>query len=305
MGEFDLIGRCFAGKGGQKRAFTRLGIGDDASLHRQDTGMELVVSTDTSLSGVHWPVDLPLAIAADRAVCSALSDLAAMGAEPLCCWLNVMAVDTVAVEQMGEGATAALARHDVELAGGDTTRSPCDALAVTVAGQLPEGTAMRRDGGNSDDYIWLCGRVGFHVTGLNQWLSGHKKGCFYDYFKTIKPLLADGVHLRETGVRCCMDISDGLLQDAGHLADASSMGMDIELSRLPDWQQLVDLVGLEQAMQHAAHGGEDYALLFTAHPSMTFPNACMIGRCRAQSGVSLSLNGQAITVERAGYDHFK
>jgi len=305
VGEFDLIDSCFAGKGGKPRAFTLLGIGDDASIHQPAAGMELVVSTDASLAGVHWPMDLPVAIAAGRAVCSALSDLAAMGAEPLSCWLNVMAEDTDAVEQMGLGATAALLRHDVELVGGDTTRSPCNALAVTVAGQLPAGSAMRRDAALADDDVWLCGRVGFHASGLQQWLTGEKDGCFVVEFTHIEPLLRQGVMLREQGVRCCMDISDGLLQDAEHLARASGVGMDIELSLLPDWSQLVAELGEAKALQNAAHGGEDYALLFTAPAGKTLDQACRIGRCRSQPGVALRLHGDLITVEKSGYDHFK
>jgi len=305
MGEFDLIDRCFVGKGGGQRAFTRLGIGDDASIHQPDAGMELVVSTDTSLAGVHWPMDMPVTMAADRAVCAALSDLAAMGAEPLCCWLNVMAVDSVSVEQMGVGATAALERHDVELVGGDTTRAPCDALSVTVAGQLPTGEAMRRDGALADDNVWLCGRVGFHVSGLQQWLKHEKDGCFVADFQRIKPLLAEGVCLREDGVRCCMDISDGLLQDAGHLARASGVGMEIEISCLPDWAHLIHALGEDRALRNAAQGGEDYALLFTAPAAMVFSDACMIGRCRPQAGVLLRLDGRTLWVEEEGYDHFK
>lgn len=305
MGEFDLIDRCFAGRGGRPSAFTRLGIGDDASIHQPAAGMELVVSTDTSLAGVHWPTDLPLAVAADRAVCAALSDLAAMGADALCCWLNVMAVDAQSVAQMGDGATAALARFDVELVGGDTTRSPCDALAVTVAGQLPVGRAMRRSGAKMDDSIWLCGRVGFHASGLQQWLNNRKEGCFVECFTEITPMLTQGVRLRKQGVQCCMDISDGLLQDAAHLARASHVGMEIELSLLPDWSQLVDEIGEAQALQNAVHGGEDYALLFTAPASMRFTDACMIGRCRELPGVSLTLGGKPVSLEKGGYDHFQ
>ncbi|TLS67988.1 thiamine-phosphate kinase [Mariprofundus erugo] len=303
-GEFDLISDCFAGKGGARHPFTRLGIGDDASVHRLAAGMELVVSTDSSLAGIHWPDDLPLSIAADRAVCSALSDLAAMGAEPVSCWLNVMATDAESVAQMGEGATAALARYGVELTGGDTTRSRSNALAVTVAGALPEGTAMRRDMANSGDLVWLCGRAGFHASGLHQWLTGEKDGCFVDDFKNITPLLADGIRLRQAGVRCCMDISDGLLQDASHIARASSLAMEIEMASLPGWTQLVDTLGEHVALQRVAYGGEDYALLCTAPEGVNLPFAVKIGRCFAGAGVTIRLNGQAVSVGKRGYDHF-
>ena len=101
--EFSLIDSCFKGRGGRSSAFTSLAIGDDASIHQPRSGFELVVSTDTSAENVHWPDDLSSVIAADRAVCSALSDLAAMGAEPVAVWINVMARDEQSVRAMAIG----------------------------------------------------------------------------------------------------------------------------------------------------------------------------------------------------------
>jgi len=314
-GEFKLIDRLFKNAGGSAKAFTRLGIGDDASIHQPEAGMELVVSTDSSVSGVHWPVDFPLDRAADRAVGSALSDLAAMGAEPVCAWLNVMAVDAGAVEELGQGATAALRRYDVELAGGDTCRSPINALSVTVAGQLPVDTAMRRDAASVDDAVWLCGRVGFHALGLQQWFDGVRDGDFIAHFESISPLLDAGMQLRRAGVSCCIDVSDGLLQDAGHVCSASGINMEIEVSSVPEWSYLSAQVGEQAALQSIAHGGEDYALLFTAPAGFDFPNtlpdelrAVQIGQCQAvnaeHSGVQLCLNGKNIDMEKRGFDHF-
>ncbi|MBN4077095.1 thiamine-phosphate kinase [Mariprofundus ferrooxydans] len=315
-GEFKLIDRLFKHAGGSNKAFTRLGIGDDASIHQPDAGMELVVSTDSSVSGVHWPVDFPLDLAADRAVCSALSDLAAMGAEPACVWLNVMAVDGYAVERLGQGATAALRRYDVELVGGDTSRSPINALSVTVAGQLPAGSAMRRDAANGDDRVWLCGRVGLHALGLQQWFDGQRDGDFIAHFESISPLLDAGMQLRQAGVSCCIDVSDGLLQDAGHLCRASGINMEIEMSSLQDWLYLCTQVGEQAALQSIACGGEDYALLFTAPAGFDFPGTLskdlglvQIGQCHAvkagqHSDVQLRLHGKNIDMEKRGFDHF-
>jgi len=305
-GEFDLITRLFKDAGGSRKAFTRLGIGDDASIHQAQPGMALVISTDSSVQGVHWPDDFPLDKAADKAVCSALSDLAAMGAEPLCAWLNVMAKDAHAVESMATGLSRALKRYDVELAGGDTCRSATNALAVTVAGQLPEGTAMRRDAALFDDNIWLVGRVGFHALGLQCLLSPQKNGSFVHLFEIIKPQLEAGLQLRNKGVACCIDVSDGLLQDAGHIAIASGIGMDIEITSLPDWAALNQAVGAEMALALAAHGGEDYALLFTAPTRIQFPDrlAARIGRCRKSGGVCLLVNGEEVHVQQTGFDHF-
>ncbi len=308
-GEFDLIQACFEGEGGSPRPGTRIGIGDDASVHRPEPGMELVVSTDSAIESIHWPTDFPLVRAADRAVCAALSDLAAMGAEAMCAWLNVMARDREAIVAMGEGATAALARHDVELAGGDTCRSPCNALSVTVAGQLPEGTAMRRDAAGEGDALWLIGKLGFHSLGLQQWLGGRKDGYFVHYLDVIKPRLSAGVRLRELGVKCCIDVSDGLLQDAGHIAAASRLALDIDLSRLPGWDLLCARASEKHAIRAVAGGGEDYALLFAAPPSLRFLEgfALKIGRCSVGSGVTLRVGERpvdAAELSGAGYDHF-
>ncbi len=309
MGEFNLIQACFAGQGGNPKSGTRLGIGDDASVHHLARGMELVVSTDSAIESIHWPNDFPLPQAADRAVCAALSDLAAMGAEPLYAWLNVMAQDSKSVSAMGDGACAALARYDVELSGGDTCRSLVNSLSVTVAGQLPAGTAMRRSEANEKDAVWIVGKAGFHALGLQQWMGGKKKGYFVNYLQEIKPKLEAGVRLRELGVRCCIDISDGLLQDAGHIADASRLAMDIDLSLLPGWDILCRKAGEKHALRAVAHGGEDYALLLTAPDAMRFLDgfAVKIGHCAIGSGVSLRVGKRSIGVAELGgkgYDHF-
>lgn len=305
-GEFKLIDLLFKDGGGSRKAFTKLAIGDDASIHQPQAGMELVVSTDTSVQGIHWPGDFPLDQAADRAVCSALSDLAAMGAEPVCAWLNVMAENSHAMQSLGIGSTRALKRHDVELAGGDTCRSSTNALSVTVAGQLPEGKSMRRDAALCGDNIWLVGRVGVHALGLQQWLNDQKTETFVPCFETIMPQLDAGVRLRKMGVKCCIDISDGLLQDAGHIARASGIGMDIETTSLPDWDILCQAAGAEKALQLMAHGGEDYALLFTASGGVEIPDdlAVCIGRCRIGEGVSVFIDGEKTDVQQTGFDHF-
>lgn len=307
LGEFKLIDACFKDEGGNPKPFTVLGIGDDASIHKTAKGMELVVSTDTSVEGVHWPVDFSLQKATDRAVCAALSDLAAMGAEPAASWLNVMARDASAVELMAEGAVAALRRHDVQLAGGDTTRAFFNALSVTVAGQLPEGKAMRRDQAEVGDVVWLVGKVGFASLGIAQWLGGNTEGYFVQYLDEIRPKLETGVRLRELGVKCCIDVSDGLAQDAGHICAASRIGMELDVSRVPGWELLCRKAGEEHALHAVVQGGEDYALLFTAPTDgMGFLEsfAVKLGRCTDQPGVRVLNEGKPVAVETKGYDHF-
>ncbi|ATX82066.1 thiamine-phosphate kinase [Mariprofundus ferrinatatus] len=304
--EFELIESCFKGKGGHSSPFTRFAIGDDASIHHPRAGFDLVVSSDTSVEGVHWPVDFPRSRAADRAVCAALSDLAAMGADAVAVWVNVMAKDESSVRKMGKGVSSALKRYNVELVGGDTCRSPVNAIAVTVAGELPEGTAMRRDLARSDDNVWLSGKLGFHALGLQQWLHHQRDGEYVHHLEEITPLISAGIHLREMGVRCCIDVSDGLLQDAGHIAKASRIGIDIELLQLPNWIHMCRSVGRKAFYEAVLHGGEDYALLFTAPAEMEIPEALAvkIGCCREGSGVSVFRNGEPCEVEQRGFLHF-
>ncbi|MDX8401752.1 MAG: thiamine-phosphate kinase [Mariprofundaceae bacterium] len=306
-GEFDLIEALFAAGADRRGAGLRLGIGDDASLHRLDAGMELVVSTDASLEGVHWPADFPLATAADKAVCAALSDLAAMGAQPMSVWLVAMARDRAALRGLAEGANAAIDRYALTLAGGDTVRSPLNGLAVTAAGTVPEGTAMLRSTAEPGQAVWLVGKVGFHALGLRQWLAGRRRGYFAQYLNEIRPKLDAGRRLRELGVRCCIDVSDGLVQDGVHLARASDVALEIEEERLPGWDVLVSRTDEATALEAALAGGEDYALLFTADESMRFLDgfASRIGRVREGEGqVVPLLHGRPVGEAFQGYDHF-
>ena len=304
--EFDLIHACFRSKARIFYDTTEVGNGDDASVHHIPDGYRLVVSTDSAVAGVHWPHDFPLSDAADRAVCAALSDLAAMGALARWAWVSVMADGRDTLLSMGEGIADALNRHRVELAGGDTVKSPLSALNITVAGVIEEGLAMQRHQAKAGDEVWLVGDLGRSSLGLKQWFSGDKQGAFVPFFQHIQPQLSAGRALIQCGVRCCMDISDGLLQDAGHICSASGVGMRLELSLLPKWQEVVVLVGETETMKAMLSGGEDYALLLTAPPHTEGLEsiAKKIGVCQAGSGVTLLLHSVPLQYQAKGYDHF-
>ncbi|MDX8395013.1 MAG: thiamine-phosphate kinase [Mariprofundaceae bacterium] len=304
--EFTLIEELFKKHVSFVHPQTSIANGDDASVHAIAKGYELVVSTDTSVAGVHWPHDFPLDKAADRAVCSALSDLAAMGAEGCWAWVSVMSSSQDDLAALGEGVGAALNRYHIELAGGDTVSAPVNALNITVGGQLPSGTSMCRHASRASDDIWLLGQVGFSSLGLTQWMDGMTNGEFVQSFETITPQLKHGVDLRQLGVRCCIDISDGMLQDIGHIAKASNVGMVFELSNMPNWEALCHQVGEGTAMKAMLAGGEDYALLFTARKDMTGLDsfATRIGTCKEELGVEVQLNGESVSIEASGYDHF-
>jgi len=305
--EFDLIEQSFRQRVTSLHPTTRIANGDDASVHHLPDGMELVFSTDTSLAGVHWPEDMPLVPAADRAVCAALSDMAAMGAEAAWVWLNVLARSPEDADAMGEGAARALNHYRLELAGGDTTRAPVNALAVSVGGLLPEGSAMGRDGARVGDEVWLCGRTGHVAFGLYQWLEGQRTGPFVAAFTHIEPQLLAGERLRGLGVRCCIDVSDGLVQDAGHIAERSRVALHLRIGDLPGGEALIAAAGEKMARQCMLHGGEDYALLFTAPPelrSVLLEFAVPVGGCREGEGVHLWDGEHEIEIIGRGFDHF-
>jgi thiamine-monophosphate kinase len=246
-------------------------------------------------------------MAAERAVCAALSDLAAMGAEARLVWVGGMAPDAAAVRLMGKGVSRAVGHYGLELAGGDTVRAGLAALNVTVAGMLPQGSAMRRDAAMVGDDVWLAGRVGFSAMGLEHWLGGGRDADMAAAFAEVEPRLATGIAIRELGVRCCIDVSDGLGQDAGHLARASSLQLNLDLETCEGWPELVALCGEARAPALALGGGEDYALLFTATPRLRDSLggvARRVGDCRKGTGVAVRLAGRPVTLPPHGYDHF-
>ena len=307
MTEFELIRQAFLDRLPFRHPQTRLPAGDDASVHGVPDGFELVVSTDMAVAGTHWPQDFPLPQAASRAVNAALSDLAAMGAEACWLWCSVAAADGKAAAAIGDGVAAALAGTAIELAGGDTVLAASNCLSLTVAGLVPQGEAMRRDTAEVGEDLWLCGHLGKSAYALQQWQAGDHSQQVAKDFARVRPLLAEGQVLREAGVRCCIDVSDGLLADAGHVAELSGVGMLIDVARIPGYAHVAGLLGEQAAAHLVLAGGEDYALLCSAPQGLHDVLADMavrIGRCTAETGVRAELDGEEIEPVRRGFDHF-
>ncbi len=309
--EFDAISSLFQERVTFKHNTTNIANGDDASVHAIPQGYELVISTDSSVQAVHWPEDMPLDIAASRATHAALSDLAAMGAKPAWIWLAIMAESKQALSQMSDGIVMSCKKHHIELAGGDTTRSTTNTLNITVGGLLPTGSAMTRRAAHTHDEVWLWGDIGLSAAGLQHWLEGKQDSELAQHFQNVTPLYLEGIKLRELGVTTCIDISDGLLQDAGHIAKASQVGIQIEISAikaLPAYQLLHQQFDEETCLKYMLSGGEDYALLFTANTDQHAPlkalGAHCIGRCAQGHHVSLCHQGEALDYHIKGYDHF-
>jgi len=318
-GEFELIKRYFADRGGG--AGVVLGVGDDAALLDVPEGHELVAATDTIVAGVHFPEDCPARAIGHRALAVNLSDLAAMGAEPR--WallaLTLPAEDPRWLEQFSAGFHALAARSGSALVGGDTTRGPL-AITVTALGSVPRGTALRRDGARAGDALCVSGTLGDAAAGL-----GLFRGDFTTRVPGVHPLilrfefpeprLALGRALCGVAT-ACIDVSDGLLADVGHLLEASGVGARLEVDAVPLSVPMELAIPAERRRALALAGGDDYELAFSCAESAVEGLAARaaelgvqvtrIGRIEQAAGLRcVDAEGAAFDPGARGYEHFR
>ena len=315
MAEFDLIARIRA------RAALRddvvLGIGDDAAVLRVPPDRLLAVATDTLNIGVHFPEDtLPDAVGW-KSLAVNLSDLAAMGATPAWCTLSLSLPegDALWVERFLDGFLALADAQGVSLVGGDTTRGPLS-VCVTVHGFVEEGRAMRRAGARAGDDLWISGTLGDAAAALSQWRAGGAAEPFLRArLDRPTPRLALGAALCRIAT-ACIDVSDGLLADLGHLCGASGVGADVELDALPASPALAALFTDETRHVLQAGGGDDYELCFAAPATQSDAiwsaaqvagtSVTKIGRIVGGSTVRALLpDGSVWMPPQHGYEHFR
>lgn len=308
-GEFALIERLVAALP-CRRPDVITGPGDDAAVLRPPPGMDLVQTVDTCLEGVHFPPGLDPADVGWRCLAVNLSDLAAMGAVPA--WgllsLALPAADESWLDGFARGVAELAAAAGLDLVGGDTVRGP---LAVTFAltGFVPPGQALRRNGAQPGDGIWVTGALGGGAAGLAAWQSGDRSGAAA--FLRPRPRLEAGQALRGLA-SAAIDVSDGLAQDLGHLLAASGVGATLELEQLPLHPGAAGRG--EAGLGLALSGGDDYQLCFTLPPAregVLVERAARwdeaparIGTVSARPGLVLSRNGVPVELPTAGWDHF-
>ena len=315
MPEFELI-ELIRARCAQTRDDVVLGIGDDAALLSVPSGKLLAVSTDTLVAGVHFPPD---ALAFDigwKALAVNLSDLAAMGAEPA--WatlaLTLPAADARWVDEFAQGFAALARQHRVALVGGDTTQGPLS-ITVTVHGLLPERLALTRSGARSGDGVYVTGTLGDAAAGLRQMRSQSQGDShLLERLRRPTPRVAQGLLLRGHAT-ACIDISDGLAADLGHVCEASGVGAEIDADALPASPALLAAfdAGARRAFQLA--GGDDYELCFTAPDAGSGElldalarsgcTATRIGRIGSGSRVCIrDAAGTSLALLHRGWEHF-
>ena len=321
MGEFELIRSFF------QRPVRRspLGVGADCALLAPAPGMQLAVSTDMLVEGRHFLADVNPQLLGHKALAVNLSDLAASGAKPLAFTLalSMPRADANWCQAFAEGLFALADQHECELIGGDTTQGPLN-ICITVFGEVPAGQALLRRGAQRGDDIWVSGSLGDARLALDALLRQHALPPAM--LSQARPRLEQPTPRVELGMalrgiaNSCLDISDGLLGDLGHILEASGVGARIDANITRNLLQarrhpMMAALAISRIDACTLAGGDDYELCFTAPSSAQaavrdaaaqagVPVTC-IGRIEAERGVRvMAPGGQQLPLRFSSFDHF-
>jgi len=337
MNEFEVIheffDRQYSGKKGDKRRSRKklsmdvsCGIGDDAALLRMPEGMELALTTDTLVMGVHFAENAPSEFIGYKSLAVNLSDLAAMGAIPAWATLSLTlpSIDRLWLKHFSDSFFSLADLHHVALVGGDTTRGPLN-ITISVLGWVPAAGSLRRHGARPGDLIYVSGDLGdaalaLRILSSDQPTAGLRPESL-PWTRLMnrlhKPTPRIGLGLALQGVAsAAIDISDGLLSDLNHLCEASSVGASINIDDLPRSDVFTNLT--QQSRDYydmALGGGDDYELCFTLPPSsrnrlqdMLYDVDCSvacIGCIEEKPGIRCHYDdGRPYRITVTGYDHF-
>ena len=316
--EFDLIDRYFRRLGGDRPGVVQ-GLGDDCARITVPAGQELAVSIDTLVAGVHFPeITSPEDLGWKSLACG-LSDLAAAGATPAWATLAVTlprGPDLDAwLDAFIHGFAALAERHGVVVVGGDTTAGPLS-VTVQVAGEVPAGAALGRGGARPGHAVLVSGCPGEAAAGLSQLQSGTGDVDPHLYHRLARPVprVALGLALRGHA-SACIDVSDGLAADAGHIAAASGCGIVLDEEALPISPALAAAGDEARVRDWVLNGGDDYELCFTLPAGLAADRSWLgtdidvdvtvIGEVDRGSGVRLrDRAGRERAVPGHGYRHF-
>ncbi len=314
--EFSLIRRHFS----PGTRHTALAGGDDCALVAPRAGRELAITTDMLAEGTHFlPGTDPEALG-HKTLAVNLSDLAAMGAEPRWAFLALALPDADEswVAAFARGFLSLAGQFDVDLAGGDTTRGPRN-LCVTAIGEVVPGRALRRSAARLGDDIYLSGCTGEAAFGLityRQCVAAAEEDIAHCRSRLDRPMPRVALGRALAGVaHAAIDVSDGLVADLAHICEESGLGAVVQWSRVPQSSAL-STCSPEERRRFVLSGGDDYELVFTASVAARREIAARaaaadtpvtrIGSMVAGERVTvLDSSGSEMTLEQAGYDHFR
>jgi thiamine-monophosphate kinase len=307
----------------RKKPAIPIGIGDDCAvlrlLPRRGKGKDVLVTTDFTLEGIHFRRDWhPAESVGHRCLARGLSDIAAMGGEPVAAFLSLAlprALPQSWLDRFARSLIRTAERYGVTLAGGDTAESPNGILAdIIVVGTAPRGKAVLRSGARPGDRIYVSGELGGSAAAVREMRKRPKRKLNpreYPRHFFPEPRLELGGILGEKGLASAMiDTSDGLSTDLAHLCEESGVGAEIQAELIP--RARVGKPAREVDLQFALHGGEDYELLFTVPASKRIPSRIAgipithIGHITRNRKIFLMNDpGVGCELHSRGWEHFR
>ena len=325
MNEFDFIHTYLAGLAGPEG----LELRDDVAVWSPPVGKDAVISTDALVEGVHFPTGKFDSQLAQKLIRSNVSDIVAKGADPLGYVLSLTLNEQITQAQLGDfcqGLANDQHKYGLKLWGGDTTRTSGPiVLSVTIIGTVSAGKVVKRSTAQPGDILCVTGTIGEPHLGLkfasNQMDSAtsekHRKDWLQAYHVPNPPY-----GLRHS-IRSCasaaLDVSDGLIADAGHLAKASNISLTLNLFDMPISPASTDWVARQDDPTHAmtalATGGDDYQVLLTVNPVkcdelLSISTTCdikltKVGSVDKGEGIKvLDKKGRSLAIDKPGYTHF-
>jgi len=301
--EFELIRRFFD-RGDAAPGIVK-GIGDDGAILSPSPGTEQVQVIDTLVEGVHFPANSAAADVGYRAVAVNLSDIAAMGARPR--WMTLALTlpnkDEQWLADFAGGLFAAASEFDVALVGGDMTSGDVVVATVHMTGEVTEGCALLRSGAAIGDTIYISGTCGDAAAGLDLLKRGEFDEFLVKRFYRPRARIELGKALAGHA-NSAIDVSDGLLGDLGKLLEASGVGGEVHVERVPTSSALRKWFDAAQAMRFALTGGDDYELCFTARDAAGINDVTAIGTVTGGAGLTCLRDGEIVQLDASGYRHF-
>ena len=304
MNEFEIIHKYFRRK--HNRNDIIVDSGDDAAVLQPPKGQQLVTSIDALVSGVHFPENTDPADIGYKAIAVSLSDMAAMAAEPawVLATLTMPEVDESWIKRFCDGFYAQFKEYNLALVGGDLTRGPL-AISTQIMGFVPEGKAITRGGAKSGDLIYVTGTLGDAAMGLKAVKSASATSSSQFFIHRLNRPTArvkEGIEIRNIAT-AAVDVSDGLVQDLGHILKASGVGAVLNIEKIPLSEHMKSYIKETNNYDYVLAGGDDFELCFTAPKHVQCHYPC-VGEITASTDLRLHLNDQDYTLNYRGYNHF-
>lgn len=324
LGEFGFIKRFLSGFNSHRDELV-VQPGDDCAAISINNGNLLLVTTDLLAENIHFRQSTIDGYHLGRkCIAVNISDIAAMGGVPTFCFLSIAipsGFSTTYLEEISRGMQSICREFNVVLAGGDTTGSE-SGLVINICqlGEVTSEKCLLRSGARTGDVVQVSGPLGFSATGFELLES-----CQADEPRVLPfiqahidpvPQVSLARLLADRGIRSMIDISDGLLQDLGHICEQSQCGAELNLDQLKLSELLLHHYqnDYERAVRIALTGGEDYGLCWTASAECAeeilteirrngFPEAQSIGVITDQAGVTVLKNREPVQFQRTGWDH--